>query len=71
VQDWYEENYYKSSPAKNPAGPSSGTARVIRGGGWNSNPETVRSANRNKHNPTDERIYVGIRCAKDSIDAAK
>jgi sulfatase modifying factor 1 len=71
VQDWYDEGYYKNSPAKNPNGPASGTARVIRGGGWNSNPETVRSANRSKHNPTETRIYIGIRCAKDSGDAAK
>ncbi|UCH96670.1 MAG: SUMF1/EgtB/PvdO family nonheme iron enzyme [Candidatus Aminicenantes bacterium] len=32
--DWYGEDYYKKSPAKNPQGPSAGSGRVIRGGGW-------------------------------------
>ena len=31
-QDWYGENYYSSSPAKNPPGPGSGSSRVLRGG---------------------------------------
>ena len=33
--DWYEANYYKQSPGKDPAGPSTGMGRVSRGGGWN------------------------------------
>jgi formylglycine-generating enzyme required for sulfatase activity len=33
--DWYEENYYTKSPAKNPTGPENGSNRVIRGGSWN------------------------------------
>ncbi|HOC59122.1 MAG TPA: formylglycine-generating enzyme family protein [Smithellaceae bacterium] len=32
--DWYKSDYYKSSPRDNPQGPSSGTSRVNRGGGW-------------------------------------
>jgi formylglycine-generating enzyme required for sulfatase activity len=66
TQDWYDESYYKHSPAKNPAGPSEGKEKVVRGGSWQSNPQTVRSANRNKHLTTDRRVYVGIRCAKDA-----
>ena len=66
VQDFYDENYYKNSASKNPTGPSSGKERVVRGGSWQSNPDTVRSANRNKHDPGDRRIYLGIRCAKDA-----
>jgi hypothetical protein len=41
---------------------------VVRGGGWQSNPATVRSSNRNKHLPTDKRIYIGFRCAKEAKD---
>ena len=33
-QDWYDYNYYKSSPSINPIGPKSGKKRVLRGGGW-------------------------------------
>ena len=32
--DWYDGNYYSSSPRNNPKGPSSGSLRVLRGGSW-------------------------------------
>ncbi|HLP48215.1 MAG TPA: SUMF1/EgtB/PvdO family nonheme iron enzyme, partial [Candidatus Kapabacteria bacterium] len=32
--DWYDKDYYKNSPAKNPRGPSTGTYRALRGGSW-------------------------------------
>ena len=32
--DWYSSSYYSSSPSTNPTGPSSGSNRVYRGGGW-------------------------------------
>ena len=35
--DWYDEDYYSSSPSRNPQGPSSGSYRVLRGGSWNDN----------------------------------
>ncbi len=66
VQDWYDENYYKSSPAKNPAGSDKGEARVIRGASWRNTADMLRAANRNKHAPGERRVYVGIRCAKDA-----
>jgi formylglycine-generating enzyme required for sulfatase activity len=34
VADWYDENYYAVSPARNPTGPASGTLRILRGGMW-------------------------------------
>lgn len=30
-QDWFGENYYSSSPAKDPTGPNAGACRVFRG----------------------------------------
>lgn len=69
VQDWYDENYYKNAPAKNPTGPSDGKERGIRGGSWRNDAATLRSANRYKHAPTERRTYIGIRCAKDATDA--
>jgi formylglycine-generating enzyme required for sulfatase activity len=33
--DWYDENYYKTSPYKNPKGPDTGTYKVFRGGSFN------------------------------------
>ncbi|MCU0289849.1 MAG: SUMF1/EgtB/PvdO family nonheme iron enzyme [Acidobacteria bacterium] len=37
--DWYDKDYYKNSPARNPQGPSAGSTHVVRGGscfswGW-------------------------------------
>ena len=68
VQDRYDESYYKKSPPQNPPGPSEGAARVIRGGSWRNTPDTLRAANRNKHAPTERRVYLGVRCAKDAKD---
>ncbi len=63
VSDFYDYNYYKSSPSKNPAGPSTGGTRAIRGGAWNSNPRAMRSSNRSLISPTDQGLN-GFRCAK-------
>lgn len=40
--DWYGENYYSSSPLANPTGPSSGSQRVRRGGGYTSSEKSCR-----------------------------
>src|SRR5262249_36824173 len=32
--DHFEEGYYKTSPSKDPPGPSQGVGRVMRGGAW-------------------------------------
>jgi formylglycine-generating enzyme required for sulfatase activity len=37
VNDWYSETYYRNSPVNNPPGPSTGSYKVLRGGGWSSN----------------------------------
>ena len=66
VQDWYDENYYKNSPAKNPKGPEKGEARVIRGASWRNTADMLHASNRNKHMPGERRVYIGVRCAKDA-----
>ena len=68
VQDWYDENYYKNSPSKNPPGPLDGTERVMRGGSWRNDPEHLRAANRSKHPAGERRTYIGIRCAKSATE---
>lgn len=65
TQDWYEADYYKTSPPANPQGPEKGEERVIRGASWRNTADMLRSSNRNKHAPTERRVYIGIRCAKD------
>ena len=42
--DWYSDTYYASSPSSNPQGPTTGTGRVLRGGGWDFSSLLVRAA---------------------------
>jgi formylglycine-generating enzyme required for sulfatase activity len=63
VADWYSETYYQNSPSSNPLGPDSGSKRVLRGGSWGSDDESVRSAIRDWIDPDDEDDYFGFRCA--------
>jgi formylglycine-generating enzyme required for sulfatase activity len=65
--DWYDVNYYPSSPSNNPTGPSSGSERVVRGGGWDSRTRSLRASNRLSHHPLD--FYsgsLGFRCVSNA-----
>lgn len=64
VNDWFSETYYSSSPSSNPEGPDSGQYRVVRGGSWNNNDNNVRSANRNRNDPTNTNNNIGFRCSR-------
>ena len=64
VNDWFDANYYASSPGSNPQGPSSGTIRVLRGGAWGSFEFAVRAAFRFGYDPTDARYDFGLRCSR-------
>ena len=44
VSDWYDADYYKNSPKDNTKGPSSGSARVLRGGSWSNGAWDTRIA---------------------------
>jgi formylglycine-generating enzyme required for sulfatase activity len=61
--DWYLDSYYSTSPSSNPAGPTSGTLRVLRGGVWYSAATDLRSAYRNGTTPTNRDGSIGFRCA--------
>jgi formylglycine-generating enzyme required for sulfatase activity len=45
-EDRYDKDYYRNSPAADPAGPAQGAPRVLRGGSWRGNPGFCRSAGR-------------------------
>jgi formylglycine-generating enzyme required for sulfatase activity len=64
VSDWYDPDYYKNSPSKNPTGPPTGESKVIRGGSWGSGPEAMRAADREIHLPSFRGLGTGFRCAK-------
>jgi len=63
VSDWYDDNYYATSPRSNPAGPQSGSTWVVRGGGWNYNWFYTRVAYRSHYGPANRDDLFGFRCA--------
>ena len=62
--DWYGSDYYKSSSAKNPKGPESGSMRTLRGCGWNTLKDYCRISIRGKFSPCSKYDFVGFRLAK-------
>jgi formylglycine-generating enzyme required for sulfatase activity len=66
--DWYDKNYYATSPERDPAGPASGTARVSRGGGWNSLAPLCSSARRGYGEPTARDFNLGFRVVQGGGD---
>ncbi len=62
--DWYDGNYYSNSPIYNPKGPSSGSRRVRRGGGWSREPNCCRVADRDYDFPTSSYGDLGFRIAR-------
>jgi formylglycine-generating enzyme required for sulfatase activity len=62
VNDWYEQNYYQNSPSQDPAGPASGTERVLRGGSWGSPAGYLRVSHRRGYNPGSRNEFYGFRC---------
>ncbi len=66
VQDWFDENYYEHSPDTDPPGPSLRGARVVRGGSWGSNAESVRTSVRLNVWPGLRDDNIGFRCVRES-----
>jgi formylglycine-generating enzyme required for sulfatase activity len=62
VNDWYDQNYYQSSPSQDPTGPASGQFRVLRGGSWFYNPGFVRVSDRFSFSPGNWDFNFGFRC---------
>jgi formylglycine-generating enzyme required for sulfatase activity len=62
-RDWYDANYYASSPATDPQGPGSGQYRVLRGGSWGKIglEPNLRSAYRNRNTPDSRVSQFGFR----------
>jgi formylglycine-generating enzyme required for sulfatase activity len=67
VNDWYDENYYSSSPQQNPTGPLAGDYHVLRGGSWYYNVSYSRSARRTYGTDHYRLIFFGFRCVATSV----
>jgi len=64
VGDWYDENYYASSPSTDPRGPATGSSRSIRGGAVGFVPSNLRTSERAGFDPTiRQAAVIGFRCA--------
>ena len=66
VADWYDKNYYSTSPNRNPKGPNSSERKVLRGGSWITIPRNLRSALRYYDSPPTRLANLGVRCAQDA-----
>jgi formylglycine-generating enzyme required for sulfatase activity len=63
--DWYDDDYYRTSPQDDPKGPDSGVLRVLRGGSWGTSARAARSAYRGTYTPVDRVTgSVGFRLAR-------
>jgi formylglycine-generating enzyme len=66
--DRWSASYYASSPTSDPRGPSTGTDRIIKGGGaWDFPPIGCRVAFRNNGNPNNSFYGVGFRLARSRV----
>ena len=71
VSDWYDDEYYPSSPPANPRGPLAGTRRVARGGSWAVGPRDITTWARFSRTPFALDSQLGFRCARDGSGAAQ
>jgi formylglycine-generating enzyme len=66
--DWFDPQYYRSSPTVSPAGPPTGTSRVVRGGSYlchDSYCWRYRVDSRSANTPDSSAGNVGFRVAAD------
>ena len=69
--DWYDPDYYKSSPKQDPRGPAKGVLKtdyedffyVVRGGCWLDEARACRAAYRFRLQPSEQYRWVGFRVA--------
>lgn len=65
VSDWHSYDYYQNGPATNPVGPESGTARIMRGGGYFYQDFSIlRTSIRGSNVQSGTLFHLGFRCAR-------
>ena len=70
TNDWYQADYYKTSPLFMPSGPEKGDLKVVRGGGYLDTISDIRSAVRLAYDPLENFEDVGFRCVPDGLAQA-
>jgi formylglycine-generating enzyme required for sulfatase activity len=66
VSDWYSETYYEISTDFNPLGPSTGSAKVLRGASFDEYTNEMHLSYRGYDTPVNATNEIGFRCAKDA-----
>ena len=61
--DWYDADYYRVAPYRNPQGPGTGVRRVARGGSWRHQIRFARCAARSSLPPDRQFSDFGFRIA--------
>jgi formylglycine-generating enzyme required for sulfatase activity len=69
--DWYDEEYYKTSPKHDPTGPETGEKKVMRGGSWFFDRAGIRVSDRDSGNPVFRYGYVGFRLCLSAGDPSR
>ena len=65
--DWYDPNYYASSPERNPHGPETGQRKASRGGSWRHQIKVARCSARSSIPPKFQYADYGFRLACDLV----
>lgn len=65
--DIYSRNYYQESPPMDPKGPEQGEFRVLRGGSYPNDPNSMRCSNRGSARPKTVLPNVTFRVARDAV----
>jgi formylglycine-generating enzyme required for sulfatase activity len=63
-RDWYDKDYYRTGPRKDPQGPLAGLCRVIRGGSISNPPRRCRAARRFGTAPSFHYHSLGFRVVR-------
>ena len=63
--DWYDKDYYRTSPELNPEGPQAAgqKMKVLRGGSWVNSIDGVQVIQRSRNLPTSKKTIYGFRTA--------
>src|SRR5262249_40459160 len=61
--DWYDGEYYRHAPSRDPGGPAHGTRRCSRGGSWRHLVPVTRCAARSSLSPERQYADYGFRVA--------
>lgn len=64
-EDWYDADYYKEAPLKNPQGPATGKTKVCRGGGYTSKSRFCKNGFRFSFPPVQSYDYLGFRLVRE------